>query len=96
MGVILGSKARENVWKSSADWLAERSAQETTLAPLKVPRRAKVTAVVKAKAPTAKAVAMPKAAALPKPAAQKNVNNKAAPSKAGSPARVRKAAANPT
>lgn len=24
MGVILGSKAREHVWKSSADWLVDR------------------------------------------------------------------------
>lgn len=99
MGVILGSKARENVWKSSADWLAERSAQETTLAPLKAPRRAKVTAKAEARAPAAKAASMPKASALPRAAApkvvKKAVSKKAAPSKAGSPTRVRKAAASP-
>ena len=30
MGVILGSKAREHVWQSSADWLAERSVLSIT------------------------------------------------------------------
>jgi len=30
MGVILGSKAREHVWKSSADWLADRSKASVT------------------------------------------------------------------
>jgi len=41
MGVILGSKARDHVWKSSADWLAERSDFEM-LAPKRraAPRKA--------------------------------------------------------
>jgi polyhydroxyalkanoate synthase len=30
MGVVLGSKAREHVWKNSADWLAERSQVSAT------------------------------------------------------------------
>jgi polyhydroxyalkanoate synthase len=98
MGVILGSKARENVWKSSADWLAERSSQESTLSLPKAPRKTKATPTVKVKAPTGKAAAMPKASALPKSAAQKPVKQavgkKAGPSKlAASPTRVRKTSA---
>lgn len=55
MGVILGSKARENVWKSAADWLAERSQVSSA-----APRRKNVaskTAGVKAPAKPAKPVA---------------------------------------
>jgi polyhydroxyalkanoate synthase len=96
MGVILGSKARENVWKSSADWLAVRSSQETALAPLKAPRKPRVAAAAKAKAPATKAVTMPKASALPKPATQKAVkkavSKKAAPPKTAAAPRVRKTA----
>ena len=78
MGVILGSKARENVWKNSADWLVERSSKEVVFTAAKAPRKPRATSASKVKVPAVKAAAMPKAAALPKPSAAKVIRQPAA------------------
>ena len=104
MGVILGSKARENVWKSSADWLAERSSAESVALVAKVPRKVKAAATGgKSKAPTSQPAPLRKAAVLAKPAKPKAASKPVAevvPAKAAaaikpkSPARTRKTPAN--
>ena len=104
MGVILGSKARENVWKSSADWLAERSSAESVALVAKVPRKVKAAATGgKSKAPTSQPAPLRKAAVSAKPAKPKAASKPVAevvPAKAAaaikpkSPARTRKTPAN--
>ena len=81
MGVILGSKARDHVWKNSADWLAERSDAEA-LAPK---RKAAPRKVAGSKAPlkAAKPVKPPRAGAPP---------NMPAAGQAQTPRKPRKAA----
>jgi hypothetical protein len=57
MGVILGSKARDNVWKNAADWLATRSSGQQVMVPVKASR--------KPRAPAANAVPLRKAKTTP-------------------------------
>ena len=67
MGVILGSKAREHVWKNSADWLAERSAEQVVSAPAKRPRKSAAKAMVKKSPGVGRPATAGKAKVLPKP-----------------------------
>jgi polyhydroxyalkanoate synthase len=57
MGVILGSKARDNVWKNAADWLATRSSGQQVMVPVKASR--------KPRAPAANAVPLRNAKTTP-------------------------------
>lgn len=81
MGVILGSKARDHVWKNSADWLAERSDAEA-LAPK---RKAAPRKVAGSKAPL-------KAAKPVKPSRAGAPPNMPAAGQAQTPRKPRKAA----
>lgn len=69
MGVILGSKARDNVWKNAADWLVERSSGETLAGtPRKTTAAAKKPAGLRKARPSAaslKAAAKPLAKSVP-------------------------------
>ena len=85
MGVILGSQARDNVWKSSADWLAERSNERP--APIaKSPRKPRGKPAAKKIPDAGQSTAARQSKVLPpaRPRAKRASKAKAVPAKAPS------------